>query len=152
MPGYKGHLIGGAVVGALGIYLLQNMRPSAVTLIEWGICALLGALFPDIDIKSKGQKVFYRMLLMVFAFLLMSKRYQLFALISILSVVPMIVRHRGLFHKIWFVIGFPLLVFWCISAYFPVYRVILLYDVSFFIAGALSHLWLDLGVRRMLRV
>ena len=152
MPGYKGHLVGGTVAGALGIVVLQQVHPSYALIAEWMVCAWAGALFPDIDIKSKGQKVFYRILLVVFAYLVMTRRFQLFMLLSVLAVVPMIVRHRGLFHKIWFVIGFPLVVAWCIASSFPVYKAILLYDVSFFIAGAISHLWLDVGLRRMLQM
>ncbi|MDR3549846.1 MAG: metal-dependent hydrolase [Candidatus Babeliales bacterium] len=151
MPGYKGHLIGGVVTYGLGLYVLSSLHPSYATMAEWLLCVLAGALFPDIDIKSKGQKLFYRFLIVLFAFLVASRRYQLLIFISILAIVPMIVRHRGLFHKLWFVVGFPLLLALCLGAFFPVYRTILLYDVLFFIAGAISHLWLDLGLRRMLR-
>jgi len=151
MPGYKGHLIGGVATYAVGLYLLNSMSPSYATMGEWLLCVLAGALFPDIDIKSKGQKLFYRFLLILFAFLLVSQRYQLLIFISIIAIVPMIVRHRGLFHKLWFVVGFPLLLALCLGAYFPIYRTVLLYDVLFFIAGAVSHLWLDVGLKRMLR-
>lgn len=151
MPGYKGHLVGGVAIYGLGLYALQSFNPTYATMAEWLLFALAGSLFPDIDIKSKGQKVFYRFLLIIFGILLLQGRFQLFILISILSVVPMIVRHRGLFHKLWFVILFPGLVTLVLSAYFPAYATILLYDASFFIAGAISHLWLDVGLRKMLR-
>ncbi|MCX5922487.1 MAG: metal-dependent hydrolase [Candidatus Dependentiae bacterium] len=151
MPGYKGHLVGGLIVGGLGLYVVQSLQPTYMAMAEWVLCALAGALFPDIDIKSKGQKVFYRFLLVLFGFLLIKGHIQIFILMSVLAVVPMIVRHRGLFHKLWFVVGFPTIVALCITAYFPDYRSILFYDVSFFIAGAVSHLWLDVGLRRMFR-
>lgn len=151
MPGYKGHLVGGAVIYAIGLFLLQSLHPAWTTMAEWLLFAFAGALFPDIDIKSKGQKVFYRILLIVFGVLLIKGRFQIFILISMLAVVPMIVRHRGMFHKLWFVVGFPSLVAIGITAYFPHYCAIVLYDVSFFIAGAISHLWLDVGLRRMLQ-
>ena len=153
MPGYKGHLAGGLCVGGAGLYLafMYGMQPTYATMAEWMLCALAGSLFPDVDIKSKGQKLLYRFLLLLFLVLLVAGHVQVFILMSILAVVPMVVRHRGLFHKLWFVIGFPLIIALCLGAYFPAYRYILLYDAIFFIAGAVSHLWLDLGLRRMLK-
>lgn len=152
MPGYKGHLAGGLITYACGLFLLSSFNPSFATMSEWLLCVLAGSLFPDVDIKSKGQKLLYRFLFILFFFLVITQRYQMLIFISILAVVPMIVRHRGLFHKLWFVTLLPFLFAFCITIYFPDYQSIILYDVLFFIAGAISHLWLDMGFARMLRV
>ena len=152
MPGYKGHLAGAAVTYAIGLYFLMGFEPSGITMAEWFMCTCAGALFPDVDIKSKGQKLLYRILLILFGFLLLTERYQLLSFVSILAIVPMIVRHRGLFHNIWFVVFFPVTVASIIGFLFPGYQTLLYYDILFFVAGAISHLWLDLGFKRMLRI
>src|SRR6185436_8940620 len=108
MPGYKNHLMGGMVAYGLTVYLLRSLHPTAMTLLEWFVCALAGSLFPDIDTKSRGQKYFYSLLFIVFIGLLMLKRFKLIALISCLCTVPLLVNHRGLLHRPWFLICFPL--------------------------------------------
>lgn len=61
MPGYKGHLAGGlffAVMGLAGAIMLGWMvfdPLKAAGLV--GFC-LLGALFPDVDTDSRGQRLF----------------------------------------------------------------------------------------------
>lgn len=151
MPGYKGHLVGGALTYGAALYLMVGALPPHGVMAEWLICTLAGALFPDIDVKSKGQKLFYWVVLAVLLLVLYKGRHEFFILISILATVPMLVKHRGLFHKLWFVIAFPLGVATALGFYFPAYSAALMIDVLFFIAGAVSHLWLDLGLKRMLR-
>jgi len=154
MPGYKGHLTGGAAIyGALLvaiIYLIQ--KPTIMMALEWLAFALAGSLFPDIDTKSKGQQFFYRIVLLVFVLLVIQRQCVLLSFLSIIALLPMLVHHRGLFHRGWFVIGFPVLTAAFCVYYAPHYAHIIWYDVLFFIAGALSHLWLDMGWRRMWRI
>jgi len=161
MSGYKGHLAGGLVVSGLGIYLLTSysgcvgIAPSIITgttQAEWLLFGLAGSLFPDIDVKSRGQHYFYWFVLMVLSWCALKQRYDMALGISIMAVIPMLARHRGLFHRAWFVILMPLLVWLICSCYKPSMSNGLLIDGYFFIAGALSHLWLDMGLRRMLRV
>ena len=112
---------------------------------EWLIFALAGAMFPDIDIKSKSQKYWYGF---VFFFLLVfigRKKLYTVACISIISMLPLFSNHRGLFHRPWFVIALPLCFWYWLSCLMPNAKHILLYDTLFFIAGALSHLYLDMG-------
>jgi membrane-bound metal-dependent hydrolase YbcI (DUF457 family) len=150
MPGYKGHLVGGCVAFGITLYVLRSVSPGCAVMGEWLLCTLAGSLFPDIDVKSRGQNYFYKFLLVILAFLLLQGSIQLFIVLSILAFIPMLVRHRGLFHQLWFIISFPLFVVMVLSAYFPQYGTILLFDVFFFIVGAISHLWLDLGMRKMM--
>ena len=152
MPGYKGHLVGGVAAFGFGLYALQSSyNPTHLTMAEWFLCALAGALFPDIDVKSKGQNLFYKAMLIVLAVLFMQGYVHIALMIGILSLIPMVVRHRGLFHKLWFVVAMPYAVALCIGVYYPAYSRILLLDTTFFVVGAVSHLWLDMGFRRMLR-
>lgn len=162
MPGYKGHLAGGCVVYGLMLGALYGVSyealakydycASLLVALRWLFCALAGSLFPDIDVKSKGQKYFYWVILGFFLLLIIERKFKLLAVSSVVSVFPMLVKHRGIFHKTWFVILAPLGFWALIGTYAPEYSRTLLFDTMFFIAGALSHLWLDLGLKRMLRI
>ncbi len=154
MSGYKGHLAGGLVAYGLVLsaaQVLQMLNPSPLTAAEWLGFTLAGALFPDIDIKSKGQKYFYSVLFILFIILIGTHHIELVAILGLLAVIPMMVRHRGIFHRTWFVIVLPVACALVCSTYSTVDCTILLHDAFFFILGALSHLVLDLGVRRTLR-
>lgn len=152
MPNYKGHLIGGAVAFAIVICFIFNNNVNFITGLEWLCFTLLGSLFPDIDIKSKGQKIFYKVLFCVLIFLAFKKQLSAIALISLLSFIPLLVRHRGMCHQLWFVITVPFAVAVCCNLFFPHYYSIILWDAIFFTVGAISHLWLDVGFRRMVRI
>ncbi len=153
MPGYKGHIAGGLLVYIAGIVLLQRTAhiPSLWCAAEWMICAIAGALFPDVDVKSKGQKYFYWVVLAIFMWLVMMKKLELLAFLSLVAITPMLVRHRGIFHELWFVIVMPLTLWAFMAMYEPCYARMLFFDTSFFIVGAISHLALDFKVVPALR-
>ena len=60
MPGFRGHLIGGTVTYLAILQCIKSMQPSIPVIISGFIFCIIGSLFPDIDIKSKGQKLFYQ--------------------------------------------------------------------------------------------
>lgn len=152
MPNYKGHLVGGAVVfGLIFFGLLGALRPSLLTAAEWLFFTLAGALFPDIDIKSKGQKYFYYVVLLFFVAFALQQRFELLVCCSFITISPMLVSHRGIFHHPLFVIVVPLIAWLLVRVLWPDISQCLLYDTLFFIAGALSHIWLDLGTSQMMR-
>lgn len=151
MPNYKGHLVGGVVAYGITLYALKDYNPSLFSAAQWLGFALAGSLFPDIDIKSKGQKYFYAATLLGLCILLIKKQFTLFACVSIASFTPMLVHHRGLFHRLWFIILMAIGIWLLISSHFPRYEQPLMFDLIFFVAGAISHLWLDLGLRKMFR-
>ncbi len=154
MPNYKKHLIGGLGAYAALLIILQRIIIQPISLfnaVEWLVCSLAGSLFPDIDIKSRGQKYFYRVILLVMIFLIIQRNFSLLATCSLMAVTPMLVRHRGIFHRLWFVVLFPLTIWYIVSLSVPTISKILLFDLLFFIAGSISHLWLDFGFWRMLR-
>jgi len=154
MPGYKGHLVGGIIAfGLLFIALMSlifTQQPSHVMIGEWLLCALAGALFPDIDVKSKGQKYFYYVALVCLMVLAYQQRLQMLTCFSFVMITPMLVKHRGIFHSPRFVIALPLLVWIIIATVLPQRSSQLFVDTLFFIGGALSHLWLDFGTRQFL--
>ncbi len=131
---------------------INDFFPWVLLVVEWFLFALVGALFPDIDIKSKGQKWIYWFLLLVLIALIGKGRLDVVAFLSVLSVTPMLVNHRGLFHRLWFVVCIPLCAWYIASLSFPFIKQTLLFDTLFFIAGAVSHLWLDMGLRKMFRL
>ena len=150
MPNYKKHLVGGSVAYVILLFLLRSTKPSLITAGEWLIFSLAGSLFPDIDIKSRGQKYFYRIVMLLFILLSVQKQFELLAGCSILAIVPMLVRHRGIFHRWWFIILISMAIWTTISIATPALSRPVFFDLLFFIAGAISHLWLDLGFRRMI--
>jgi membrane-bound metal-dependent hydrolase YbcI (DUF457 family) len=152
MPNYKGHLVGGLGFYLIGLYILSFLSPTLPTALEWLLCALAGSLFPDIDTKSKGQKIFYRILAVITVVLIFQQKFKPLLIIASCALIPIIVDHRGLFHMLWFVIGVPLIFAAIMSVSFPAYKDILFVDAFFFIGGAISHLLLDFGLRRTLRM
>ena len=153
MPGYKGHLVGGVIAFGLlffGVMSAIVPEPSRFTIGEWLLFALAGCLFPDIDIKSKGQKYFYYVVLVCFIILAARQRFQMLTCFSFIIITPMLVRHRGIFHSPRFVIALPLLLWIVVAMSMPQLATQFFVDMLFFITGALSHLWLDFGTRQMM--
>jgi membrane-bound metal-dependent hydrolase YbcI (DUF457 family) len=150
MPNYRGHLVGGFAAFVCVAYWVP-VQATLSTLLEWLMFTFAGALFPDVDIKSKGQKLFYSFLFMGFVYLIINNHLHEVAFLSVVAFVPLLVKHRGLFHQLWFVILFPALIGMSVAGYFPRYAHIVYYDTLFFIIGSVSHLLLDLGLRKTFR-
>ena len=155
MPNYRGHLVGGGIFAGVvlaGLYFLLGITFSWVSAITLTIAALLGSLFPDVDTKSKGQRIFYLSLTALLIVLFFQRRYEYMIMLIPMILLPVIVHHRGLFHKTWFIlifVGFVTL-YACVS--WPGLRVTIVWHSLFFVLGALSHLYLDLGFRRMFKL
>jgi hypothetical protein len=143
MPSYRGHLVGGLVTYIGILQLCKNMHLSGFMIAQGLIFCLLGALFPDIDVKSKGQKVFYSILLLLLCFLLYKKMYCLFAVMSLLGIIPILVRHRGIFHHVWFLFSMAVLSSLAIKSWCGTVENMMLYNCWFFFAGTVSHVVLD---------
>ena len=147
---YKGHLLGGIVTGVSFLFIISSFFSLPITFfrsVELLVCSLAGSLFPDIDIKSKGQKYFYRIIFVLVAIAFYKGNIHVALYCSFFSIIPLIVRHRGIFHTVWFVVVIPSLLFYIVSLYFPVYKSLLIWDALFFIGGAFSHLILDFGFK-----
>ncbi|HBR71138.1 TPA: hypothetical protein DIC20_02140 [Candidatus Dependentiae bacterium] len=143
---YKGHIIGGVVTYVLILYLLKfiNYPFDTIHNVQWFLLCILGSLFPDIDTKSKIQLWIYRLLFIFYILLIINNpNIQIMIFTSILAIIPLIVRHRGLFHQPSFLIGLPLIIVCIISFIQPAKASEALINALFFIAGALSHLLLD---------
>jgi membrane-bound metal-dependent hydrolase YbcI (DUF457 family) len=157
MPGYRTHLVGGAAVATLIMIILCCAGIVALMhdwhqMTGWLLAALAGSLFPDIDIKSKGQNYFYWTLFMLFAYWYVQGNVQLCATGALIAIVPLLTKHRGILHNIWFLISLAIASMICVQAYGPIYAMYSRPLISFFLLGALSHVWLDVGLRRMIRL
>lgn len=151
MPNYKAHLVGG--LGAFGLVAWATQRLSApwTTLVEWVSFALLGSLFPDVDIRSKGRIVFFRLLIPVIGYCLVQQHYNSVGVLCILALLAILIPHRTLFHSVWFIIIFSLVPAVYAQVYAPTYARIITWDCIFFATGALSHVILDFGPKRLYR-
>ena len=154
MPNYKNHLLGGSLVYAAITYVTTNlhMMPIDSSLqIQTLAACLVGSLFPDIDTKSKIQKYLYFIILVSIIYLMLTGLEYQAALLAAMSMLPLIVSHRGLFHRMWFIIMcIGLSNFLCYnnpSCWFKNYTCISI----FFLIGVISHIWLDMGWKKLFK-
>lgn len=154
MSNYRGHLGGGLVVYGLSLTALYQLQPTRQPhpgeLILWLAMALLGSLFPDIDVWSKGQKLWYQGIFIFFSIALYLQHWYLLVGLSVAAIFPLFLRHRGLAHRIWFNLVAPLIGPFTVYLYNKNFFEPALECYLFFIAGALSHLALDFGPKKML--
>ena len=62
--------------------------------------ALLFGLFPDVDIKSKSQRIFYSLLFVLnLSLILIFQRYLEAAILGLFAIVPILSKHRGWTHS-----------------------------------------------------
>ncbi len=62
--------------------------------------ALLFGLFPDVDIKSKSQKIFYSVLFVLnLSLFFIFQRYLESAILGLFAMVPILSKHRGWTHS-----------------------------------------------------
>lgn len=155
MSNYQGHLLGGAATYTILVSVAFLKNPSVnyyhfEDLLIWFIMCLLGALFPDIDIRSKGQKIYYRFLLILTMLTIVTKKWDVLSLVTFAALFPAFVTHRGLMHRVSFIITIPFLVVVGLAHYNNTIVPTAFGCYIFFVAGALSHLVLDFGPLRLL--
>ncbi|MGQ0794367.1 MAG: metal-dependent hydrolase [Deltaproteobacteria bacterium] len=141
---YKGHIAGGAAAFAgyiAALVFFFSYQPETSMVIWFALCTL-GALWPDVDTNSFGQKIFYGAFILIDGFFLATERYREAALLGFFALLPIVGNHRGWTHTIWaaFLVPSPLLLlpmmkpelgFGGLEYYIPV------------VIGYLSHLVLD---------
>ncbi len=149
MPGFRGHLIGGTVTYLAILQCIDSVHLPASVLVSGFIFCIVGSLFPDIDIKSKGQKLFYSLTLIVLCCFLYYERTDLFVGLSLLATIPLLVKHRGLFHQLWFLIFVSITTGLVIGSFHADYSVWAMKNSLFFLAGAISHIFLDRVITRL---
>ena len=149
MPGYRAHVSFGIILYVITLITVATFlvfSPPFFTAIEWFLCTIAGSLFPDIDTKSKGQLIFYKVISFLLLFLLWKQKMIAFIWLSLIAFVPLMVHHRGLFHKLWFVLLLPFIVALLLATYAGCYQTHVVINGLFFSLGAVSHIVLDRGV------
>lgn len=151
MPNYRTHLVGASIAYLASVLMLSLYTKPLYYQIFWFWCSLAGGLFPDVDTKSRGQRYFYTLLLLAMSLLWMQGKLRVVAGISLCSFLPLCVKHRGLLHNVW-IVGLVVAGATCWSIYMaPTWREVIIISAYCFMIGVLSHLYLDLGLRRMFR-
>lgn len=115
---------------------------------ELSICfvlCIIGAMMPDVDIKSKSQKVVYTVLILTDIALILFRYYRAASILGLLAMLPMITAHRGPFHSVVaaIIVPIPALIIPFILAGDLNYKNL---GVSYYIAfllGYLSHIVAD---------
>ena len=81
MAGGKGHLIGGFIFILILLHTITHYfyRPSLLDLILYVAIGLMFAVWPDVDIKSIGQKFFYTVFFLVDIYLIYMQEYKIAA-------------------------------------------------------------------------
>lgn len=144
MPSYKGHIVGGGCAYALVLAITgYHHTASLPTLAEWLVITLAGSLFPDIDTRSKGRRVFLPLGILLASYYALHGQGIPVLCIGGMGLAAVISRHRGIFHRTWFIVlccAVPVLYS---QWYAPAYAQVLTQDMLFFCVGALSHVLLD---------
>ena len=117
MSMFREHWIGGLVaytsffaisfgITLIGYFALQrpidwNPTISVAPLKAAGcfVIAVLSGLWPDVDTKSKSQKIFYRIFLIFNVVLIYMGRYSTSAFFGLFAMLPLIGNHRGWTHS-----------------------------------------------------
>lgn len=150
MPNYKTHLFGGLATFLITICIIKsiNINLSSNLVYACLVASLIGALFPDIDTKSKIQRLLYLSLLILMLYLIIKQSFLLFTTLAIMSVIPLIVNHRTVFHHPWFLIGLNIILYFGAIHIFPKHNFSIFLISIFFTLGCLSHIVLDVGIKK----
>lgn len=147
MPNFKGHIFGGLLFYGLVLFLFSLTKTGWTTQLYWLAATLAGALFPDIDIRSKGQHLFLKILFLLLILCLFLQAYIPVVMLLFFSLLPIILPHRGLFHDLGFIAilcaGVDLVLIFVI----PTKARTIIVTSLFFVLGVLSHLLLDKGFK-----
>jgi len=145
---YRGHLVGGLASYFLLITLFSISQGFFAHNFLGCIAALAGSLFPDIDIYSKGQRLFLKVLLLLFLLCLFFRASIPVVILALFSSLPILFPHRGLFHDIFFVATLSVLAAGGLIYMLPHHTEQIVITALFFFVGVLSHLILDKGFKK----
>ncbi len=148
MSMYRGHLLGGFAAYLAVIVLYGIWQDTFAHNFHGLLATLAGSLFPDIDIRSKGQRLFLKLLFIAVVFCLFLQASFPLMMLLIFSVLPIIFPHRGLFHDTIFVFTLSAFVAGSLIYIMPENSYTILTLFFFFYVGVISHLVLDKGMKR----
>ncbi|MEK7398204.1 MAG: metal-dependent hydrolase [Candidatus Poribacteria bacterium] len=106
---------------------------------------VIGAMIPDVDIKSRSQMIVYALLFVIDIVLIVLKYYKASAIMGCIAMLPMLAKHRRQFHSYVAAVVIPapfLLIPILFGADFEFQTLGVSYYVSV-LAGYLSHIIAD---------
>lgn len=139
MPGFKEHVIIGAIVSAVVYFLVQHFQLVNTSLegIDWAMIALITFLYsqlPDIDQDvSVINKIWNTVAGIVGVYCLYTAKYKILGIFAVASIIALEwVKHRGVTHEEWFgiIMSAPL---WFVNPLFSIVAV----------TSYISHIWAD---------
>lgn len=155
MPGYRAHLTVAGLFGIATLITLHYHTPLSeiITLkhLSYILISMIGGLFPDIDIASKGQRLLYLFLLPTVLIGIIKKDFYVLAVAAITAVMPPLFGHRGITHTLWFTLMCPLFIPLVIKYYYPSLAPHGFSYYLFFVAGATSHILIDFMPKKLIR-
>ena len=124
----KGHLTTGAISSVLIGYCAVQYKDSMpfIKPMPYEIVALtclFFSLFPDLDISSIPQRWFYRCLFIGLIILAFSGYWKLATYIAIVSMLPLLSKHRGWTHHPLTTFTFPLFIVLCYAFVLENYQI-----------------------------
>lgn len=154
MPNHRTHLVTGLTCATVLVYALNQINAHTFQdLWQMPLCiglALTGSIFPDIDIDSKMQRLFWPIIAIVLFAALVKSKFYLFFILAACTIFVMLIRHRTITHQFWFVISFPFGLAWYLGTT-KVQTPFVYVSALFFVVGACSHIFLDRTMSRLKR-
>ena len=106
---------------------------------------VIGAMVPDVDIKSKSQMIVYTLLVIADIALILLRYYRASAILGFAAMFPMLTKHRQQFHSYFAAVLIPaplLLIPFFMTGKFDYHTLGVSYYVSA-MAGYMSHIIAD---------
>lgn len=159
---FRGHVRVGVITAFVAMipvvaWILYRQNGSVIELGQYWweilvcfVLCILGAMVPDIDIKSKSQRVIYAILIFVDVILVLAAYYMVAAILGLFGMLPNVLKHRGQTHSriAAIVLPAPLLLIPILATGNLQFRQL---GVSYYIAtvlGYISHLIADRKERK----
>ncbi|MCL5436260.1 MAG: metal-dependent hydrolase [Candidatus Dependentiae bacterium] len=150
--GYRGHACISLIIFLAVFFLGRALGMTWSLLVGTAPSIFLGGLFPDIDTASRGRRLFTILLLALLLWCLLTRAYITALATFAVLLLPLLVRHRTIFHNLLFIGCFTALV---ASIFFTMHlfylRTILLMAALFFV-GCWGHLVADFGFKGSLKM
>ena len=128
----------------INLVFYNFISPTWIEILLYILVATMFALWPDVDIKSKGQKLFYILFFITDIYLILTEQFESSAFLGLFIIVPILSKHRGWTHSIpaMILIPSPILIYPMISEGEMEFFSGLPYYLAA-ITGYLSHILLD---------
>lgn len=119
MAGYRGHLAGAALFGAVYLaalgyaFVIDAAYEHFSALEQVGyplvlmVLVLLFGLWPDVDTTSKEQEVFYSIFFAADVLLIVTEQFQAAAYLGLVALLPILSGHWGWTHTWWAMLLVP---------------------------------------------